>query len=182
MRIRQRINSDIYKSISPTNIAQFTVVEVRDSILERSDMYGNKNTARLFVARQLQILEDAGFIKSDRIGHKKYYSRTPAFFEANFKLIEKKKRTNVSYASKNKQQKPVVIDLENEKTDIEAKLAITLAEVDEYKILMARSGELKQLLSPSYSAATQKAAALMAKLNVWSSAIDLIKHSRSTAC
>ncbi|MFA0338888.1 hypothetical protein AB4488_10400 [Vibrio breoganii] len=182
MRTQQRINSDIYQSISRTDITQFTVVEVRNSILERSNMYGNKNTARLFVARQLQALENAGFIKSELIGHKKYYSKTGKFVQSSFKLIQKNKRTKPAPSTKDKQQKPISIDLENEKTGIEAELAITLAEVDEYKVLMMRSRELKKLLKPSYSVTTQKAAVLMAKLNVWSNAIELIKHSRSAAC
>ncbi|MBL4828898.1 MAG: hypothetical protein JKY55_03240 [Aliivibrio sp.] len=50
MQKQQRLNSDIYKFVSQPEIVQFTVIEVRDNVLEHSDMYGNKNTTRLFVA------------------------------------------------------------------------------------------------------------------------------------
>ena len=182
MSTQQRINSDIYQSISQPEVTQFTVVDVRDYILENSDMYGNKNTARLFSARQLQKLEDIGLIESVGRGRHKVYSKSDDFFRANFKFVDKKRKTSIPKTAEVQRNRPIAIELESEKNHIEAELAITLAEVDEYKVLMARSGELNELLRPSYSVTAQKAAALMAKLNVWTSAIELIRHNRSATC
>lgn len=179
---QQRVDNNIYQYISPNEVTDFTVVEVRDWILEHSDMYGNKNNAGLFVTRQLQSLKEAGLITQKRAGRKATYFKSDRFFEANFKLVSKKRRKRSTQKPIMQQKKHIVVELENEKTNIEAELAITLAEVNEYKVLMARSNDLNKLLKPSCSERAQKAAVLMAKLNVWTSTIELIRLNRSELC
>ena len=66
--------------------------------------------------------------------------------------------------------------------DIESNLTIALAEVDEYKILMNRSKGLHNLLHTSHTEAVKKAAALVAKLNVWTNAIELLKEQEVKSC
>ncbi|MFA0566015.1 hypothetical protein AB4559_20120 [Vibrio sp. 10N.222.51.C8] len=182
MRKQYRIDNNIYQYISQPEVTDFTVVGVRDWVLECSSMYGNKNNARLFVARQLDALEKAGLIVCKGAGRKKAFFRSERFFEAKFKSIAKQKRNKKINESPFPQQTSIFIELQNEKASIEAELAITLAEVDEYKVLMARSSDLNKLLKKSYLEATQKAAALMAKLNVWTRTMKLIRLDESTLC
>ncbi|MGR5339140.1 hypothetical protein ACPV50_04395 [Vibrio astriarenae] len=182
MSKQYRIDSNIYEFISQTEVSVFTVIEVRNWVIKYSDTYGNKTNARQFVARQLDSLEASGLIFAENLGRKKVYSKSPQFFAADFKIIVKKKRNQKAMESVTSQKSPIFEELQKEKTNIEAELAITLAEVDEYKALMDRSSDLNRLLKASYSEATQKSATLVAKLNVWTHTMSLLTLNRPSAC
>ncbi|AYO17542.1 hypothetical protein D0812_24615 [Vibrio owensii] len=177
-----RIDSNIYQYISPPEATDFTILEVRDWVLKCSDMYGSKSAARLFVARQLEALVKVGLISVNSSGRKKTFSKTAYFNEDKIKIVTKKQRTKKEVLPVHSHDKSIFNELRNERADIEAELAITLAEVDEYKALMARSNALNTLLKASYSEATQKAATLMAKLNVWTHTISLMQLDRKSPC
>ncbi|MGR5488906.1 hypothetical protein ACPV5F_23965, partial [Vibrio alfacsensis] len=59
---------------------------------------------------------------------------------------------------------------------------ITLEEIKEYKTLMKRSRELRRLLDEPHSNATNKAALLVAKLNVWSEALNRLSQIELVSC
>ncbi|MFA0256014.1 hypothetical protein AB4481_16115 [Vibrio breoganii] len=182
MSKQYRIDNNIYEFISQTEVSVFTVIEVRNWVIKCSDSYGNKARARQFVARQLDSLEASGLIFAKNLGRKKVYSKSAQFFAADFKMILKKKRNQQAMTSVTSQKSLIFKELQKEKANIEAELAITLAEVDEYKALMDRSSDLNRLLKASYSEATQKSASLVAKLNVWTHTMSLLKLNRPSAC
>ncbi|MDF5081806.1 hypothetical protein [Vibrio parahaemolyticus] len=177
-----RLDSNIYQYVSQPDITDFTIVEVRDWVLECSDTYGNKDTARLFVARQIETLVDAGLLSVKRFGKKKKFFKTERFRQSALKVVTKRKRAQKEGTPSVSKNMSLLHELLSEKTNIEAELAITLAEVDEYKALMARSNDLTKLLNESYSETTQKAAALMAKLNVWTHTLSLIQREEPSPC
>ncbi|WP_305811985.1 hypothetical protein [Photobacterium leiognathi] len=78
MNKKHRINGDIYQILCLPSLNYFSVIEIRNSIQSNTNKYGNKNNARLFVARQLQSLLEAGLIISKGTGRKKY-SLKPIF-------------------------------------------------------------------------------------------------------
>lgn len=185
MNNQHRINGDIYQILSLPSLNYFSVIEIRNSIQSNTNKYGNKNNARLFVARQLQSLLEAGLITSKGTGRKKVFAKTDLFYKTDFKLIDK--RTYGETLIANKQQDDngrslISTELEKERKDIEAELTVTLAEIEEYKGLMRRSDELSSLILPLYSETTQKAATLMAKLNVRSGVLDLLRNKEASIC
>lgn len=185
MNNQHRINGDIYQILSLPSLNYFSVIEIRNSIQSNTNKYGNKNNARLFVARQLQSLLEAGLIISKGTGRKKVFAKTDLFYKTDFKLIDK--RTYGETFIANKQQDDngrslISTELEKERKDIEAELTVTLAEIEEYKGLMRRSDELSSLIRPLYSETTQKAATLMAKLNVRSGVLDLLRNKEASTC
>ncbi|MBY8168088.1 hypothetical protein KW507_15545 [Vibrio fluvialis] len=185
MNTKHRINSDIYQTLSLPSLNHFSVIDVRNSIQSNSNRYGNNNNARLFVTRQLQSLVEAGLIVCKGSGRKKVFTKTDLFHKADFELVDKRNsgRTLVKKAQQNdNRHSSIFAELEKERTDIEAELTVTLAEIEEYKNLMRRSDELNSLLRPAYSETAQKAATLMAKLNVRSSVLDLLRRKETSAC
>ncbi len=179
---QHRLDSNIYQYVSQPDITDFTIIEVRDWVLERSDTYGSKDTARLFVARQIEALVDAGLISMKRFGKKKKFFKTKRFSQSELQIVTKKKKPQKEATPSVSKNVSLLHELSSEKTNIEAELAITLAEIDEYKALMARSNALTKLLNESYTETTQKAAALMAKLNVWTHTLSLIQREESSPC
>ncbi|NOH53645.1 hypothetical protein F0266_11925 [Vibrio coralliilyticus] len=176
-----RINHDVYKAITCFSTNNFRVTDVRKYIQSHSDAYGSVSNARQFVARQLDKLEKAGLVVSQGSRHNKTYSKTRAFNEVRFDL--KEKRLTGSQMSTTKcQSTPIYTALQQEKSDIEAELTITLEELKEYKILMKRSNELCRLLNEPHLNATKKAASLVAKLNVWSEALKRLRKSELIPC
>ncbi|EHK8998485.1 hypothetical protein KCU36_001743 [Vibrio vulnificus] len=185
MNTRHRINSDIYQILSLPSLNHFSVIEIRNSIQSKSNKYGNNNNARLYVARQIQSLEEAGLIISKGTGRKKVFTKTELFHKTDFEPIDK--RTSDASLMKKTQEddnnhSSISAELEKERTDIEVELTVTLAEIEEYKNLMRRSDELNSLLRPSYSETAQKAATLMAKLNVRSGVLDLLRSKEASTC
>lgn len=185
MNTKYRINSDIYQILSLPSLNHFSVIEIRNNIQSKSNKYGNNNNARLYVARQIQSLEEAGLIISKGTGRKKVFTKTELFHKTDFEPIDKR-TSNASLMNKTQQHdynhSSIYAELEKEKTDIETELTVTLAEIEEYKDLMKKSDELSSLLRPSYCETTQKAATLMAKLNVRSSVLDLLRNKEAPAC
>ncbi|MCC4222432.1 hypothetical protein LL295_02770 [Vibrio campbellii] len=182
MTKKVRVNRDIYEIISLPSMSEFRVTQIRNLITEKSGHYSNKDTARLYVARQLENLEKQGVLKSQGLRHNKTYKKTCMFAEANFILKDKRvstKRSNNGGPIDSASVKSMLID---EKKDIESNLTIALAEIDEYKLLMSRSKSLHNLLLPSHTDAVNNAAALVAKLNVWTDAIKLVTQQEEKSC
>ncbi|MGR5556320.1 hypothetical protein ACQKQC_08475 [Vibrio fortis] len=176
-----RINRDVYEAITHPATNNFCVTEVRKHIQSVSDAYGNASNARQFVARQLDKLLKAGLVVSQGSKQNKVYSKTNAFNETKFEL--KDKRTRRSKVSNIRlKSTPIYATLQQEKSDIEAELTITLEEIKEYKTLMKRSKELYRLLDEPHLNATKKAALLVAKLNVWSEALKRLSKNEPMPC
>lgn len=176
-----QINRDVYEAITHPTISNFCVSEIRKQIQSVSDAYGSVSNARQFVARQLDKLEKAGLAVSRGSKHNKVYSKTSAFHETKFELKDKRTRSS-RVANTSLKSTPMYTTLQREKSDIEAELTITLEEIKEYKTLMKRSRELRRLLDEPHSNATNKAALLVAKLNVWSEALKRLNQIELVSC
>ncbi|ABU74108.1 hypothetical protein [Vibrio campbellii] len=182
MTKKVQVNRDIYEIISLPSVSEFRVTQIRNLITKKSGHYSNKNTARLYVARQLESLEKQGVLKSQGLRHNKTYRKTDMFADANFILKDKrvsKKRPDNSGPLNSASVKSMLMD---EKKDIESNLTIALAEINEYKLLMSRSKSLHNLLLSSHLDAVNKAAVLVAKLNVWTDAIKLVTKQDVKSC
>ncbi|MGR5096002.1 hypothetical protein ACPV5O_26075 [Vibrio maritimus] len=176
-----RINRDVYEAINNPAISNFCVSDIRKHIQSVSDTYGSVSNARQFVARQLDKLEKAGLAVSRGSKQNKVYSKASAFHETKFELKDKRTRRS-RVANTCFDSTPLYTTLQREKSDIEAELTITLEEIKEYKTLMNRSKELRRLLDEPHSNATNKAALLVAKLNVWSEALKRLSRSEPLSC
>ncbi|MGR5302926.1 MULTISPECIES: hypothetical protein [Vibrio] len=177
-----RVNRDIYEIISLPSMSEFRVTQIRNLIAKNSEHYSNKDTARLYVARQLERLEKQGLLESQGVRHNKIYKKTSMFAVANFILREKRVKTKRTKNVKSSDATSEKFKLIDEKKDIESSLTITLAEIDEYKLLMNRSKSLHNLLHTSHADAVKKAATLVAKLNVWTNTIKLVTEQEATLC
>ncbi|MEZ8742044.1 hypothetical protein AB6E21_18550 [Photobacterium swingsii] len=183
MATKHRLNRDIYHILSQPELESFSIAEVRVSLQKHSNLYNNKNSDYLFVARQLQSLFDKGLLNCEIRGRNKRYTKTAAFYQTEFKLREKRvSRARLCEPVQEESQGLIYHTLEIEKVDIETELTLALAEIEEYKKLMQRSNELHELLTPSYARATRKSGALMAKLNVLVEAIGLARQSCVSEC
>lgn len=182
MNKKHRINREIYQTLSQSSLNHFSVIGVRNSIQANSSHFGNSNNARLYVSRQLHLLEKLGLMSSKGSGRSKVFSKTALFHETEFELVDKRSTKSQTTQRVTTDQSAVGTTLEKEKHDIEAELTVTLAEIDEYKKLMNRSEELSHLLKPSYLSTTRKSALLLAKLNVWSDALRVIQENKDATC
>ncbi|WP_214249186.1 hypothetical protein, partial [Vibrio campbellii] len=90
MTKKVQVNRDIYEIISLPSVSEFRVTQIRNLITKKSGHYSNKNTARLYVARQLESLEKQGVLKSQGLRHNKTYRKTDMFADANFILKDKR--------------------------------------------------------------------------------------------
>ncbi|MCG9685041.1 hypothetical protein L1D31_21195 [Vibrio sp. Isolate23] len=150
-----RINRDVYKAITHPSMSSFRVTDVRKHIQSHSDSYGSVSNARQLVARELDKLEKAGLAVGQGTRHNKTYSKTSAFNEMRFDLKEKRLISS-KVATAKSPLRSIHSTLQQEKSDIEAELTITLEELKEYKILKKRSRELCRLLDEPHSNAAKK--------------------------
>lgn len=180
MSNKVRINRFVYEALTSKNSYIFTVIDIRDCILMKSHAFGSKQATRLFVTRQLEKLEKIGLIVSNGHGRDKHYSISEQFHETQFELVDKRLISKPDMTNQIQKKTSIYRELEQEKMDIESELTLALAEIQEYNNLMQRSDELKGLLESSYSSVTKKAASLLAKFNVWSTAISLTKQDTTS--
>lgn len=86
MNKKHRINREIYQTLSQSSLNHFSVIEVRNSIQANSSRFGNSNNARLYVSRQLHLLEKLGLMSSKGSGRSKVFSKQHCFMKQNLSL------------------------------------------------------------------------------------------------
>lgn len=180
MAIVYRVNRDILEILNSLESSPFTIPQIRDLLMAHSERYTDKNVTRLFVARHIQSLELKGLISTSSLGRRKQYIKTLKFHNCHFQLIDTRPHRSNSCIGSIQNTASTSSDLtylEKEKSELNEKLNITLAEIEEYKKLMKRSDLVYQLVNPYYIEATERAATLLGRLNAWNNALEAISQN-----
>ncbi|BCN24789.1 MULTISPECIES: hypothetical protein [Vibrio] len=172
---KHRINRDVYEALAPKELQSFTVNDVRNSLRNTSAEYSDPLSLRVFVAREVKKLVDAGVVIGLGNQRNRIYHKTPLFYEIDFYLTQRRYRKKKSGGA----EKEAVIELlQYEKNNLERERSTIETEVEEYQLLIERSEELGVLLSPLLQTAQDKLSGIVTRLNVRTQAINLITEMK----
>jgi hypothetical protein len=129
-----------------------------------------------------------GFLHASGENREKKYKKTSLFNQVVFESKPLKKRRTVKVDDKNtvlleepKSENKASL-LKKECNEIQANLAVSLAEVEEYKFLMGRFPEVSSLLAPVFTKEKERSVLLLAKLNTRTYLLKALKSQKDVKC
>jgi len=178
------LHEDVYNLLIIENINNFTVSEIRDFLMSKSECFNEESETRRYIYRVIcKLTKLELLIKHASSAIKKIkYTKSEAFFTANF-VIKATEKTSIEQAEKTKLINDVVPGINDdfinnifkEKQSHEAELAITLSEVEEFKALIQRFPSKNKLFRPCYLETRERSAQLLGKVNALNKVLSIIK-------
>ncbi|EPD5572293.1 hypothetical protein ACSBYH_001559 [Vibrio parahaemolyticus] len=160
-----RINPHMFNLLIEKGMDGFSVIEARDTLLNSDVTFPSKDDARKYIYKQLLSFEEKGWLSVVGTQRSKRYHQT-----SEFKVLKVEPR--VARNSKVKADSTAIqisetslTALEQEKKKYEGELAITLGEIEEYQSLLTRFPHCRQKMQPLFSAARERSAKLLGKIN-----------------
>ena len=188
MKSAVKLHPYTYNLLIERDFDLFSSTHLRDALLKISDEYLHVTEATKFVRRQLHRLETLGFIHKieDNSGRSKVlYKKTESFYSTTF-IAGKIPKNSCLKVVTEKMKSPVQDDdvflanLNHEKVIHEAKLAVVLSEIEEYKSLMHRFPYRKKELMDFYEQAKNHSAKLLGRVTALSKVLGLRTEGQST--
>lgn len=180
MKSAVKIHPYTHKLLTENDFALFSVNQFRDALLELTNKSAHKNEARRFVCRQLQRLEALGLVrKVEGTGPKKLYEKTDLFEQTKFLTGKIPKNSCLTQPSEKVQLVKLddgfsLNDIKKDKSIHEAKLAVVLGEIEEYRSLMNRFPQRKQYFVNLFHEAKNQSADLLGRATALSKVLELL--------
>nr|USN27210.1 transcriptional regulator VspR [synthetic construct]VVV03653.1 Transcriptional regulator VspR [Aliivibrio wodanis] len=184
MSNKVKLNEVVFKILIENKLDGFTVSDMRDSVLEVSDLFESKEAAGTFAYRQIFALEKKKLLaKSEKVDGKKLtYYQTELLLNSqvtmkSYEFKERAKRTSVipkaSISSKEKPISELLKAVTKQKTQYEAELTMVLSETEEVKHVMSSFPDESTHLQALYLDLRNQSATLCGKVNALTKIIQL---------
>ncbi|GFK55884.1 hypothetical protein [Vibrio cholerae] len=172
----QKINAFMHNLLIENEMDNFSLVEIKDALLDIEEFASTGQDAHKFVYRQVWGLEKKGWLNSDGIGREKRYMQTDLFKGLNLVSRPMPVKVNqVSDAPRAQQDKYNI--LINERNECEGELEIILGEIEEYRSLNQRFPELSLQITPLLKNARERSALLLGKINVLTNVLNSLNEN-----
>ncbi|MDF2152882.1 hypothetical protein [Vibrio sp. CAU 1672] len=178
MKKTAKLNPYMFKLLIEKEMNNFSVIEIRNALMECDVVFADKEEARKFVYKQLLSLKNKGWLSTTGVHRRKRYLVTDNFRACSFEARAQRK---VSSAIKSSVMVSKTFDIVlKEKKKYEGELAITLGEIEEYQSLAARFPQDKATILPLFDSAKDRSAKLLGKINALSNWIHATKGEVQT--
>ncbi|EPT0779554.1 hypothetical protein ACVOPT_002861 [Enterobacter hormaechei] len=180
MKSAVKIHPYTHKLLTENDFVFFSVNQLRDALLELTNKSTHKDEARRFVCRQLQRLEALGLVrKIEGGGPKKRYEKTDIFERTKFVTGKIPKNSCLTQPCEKVQPAKsddgfFLNDIKKDKSINEAKLAVVLGEIEEYRSLMDRFPQRKKYLMDLMHEAKNQSADLLGRVTALSKVLELL--------
>ncbi|PWI34235.1 hypothetical protein DI392_03715 [Vibrio albus] len=188
MKQIKKLSLPIYNLLINNELNDFSVIQARDELQKSEYRFSDDNEARLYIYRQLHRLVANGLLQTEGEERDKKYRKTELFDQTRFavKLVKK----HIVHKSTSRTVPDVEVSkvsnktdvLEKECTEIQANLSVSLAEVEEYRQLMLRFPETRELLSSVFHEEKERSVRLLAQLNTRNYLLNALKSEVDTSC
>jgi hypothetical protein len=181
-----KLNEVVFKILIENKLDGFTVSDMRNSVLEVSDLFESKEAAGTFAYRQITGLENKQLVlKSSKMKGKQItYSQTKLLLNSEitvkpYEFKKRAKRTSVIskatalIPSKKKSISELLKTVIKQKTQYEAELTMVLSETEEVKHVMSSFPDESTHLQALYLDLRNQSATLCGKVNALTKIIQL---------
>ncbi|MCG3726950.1 hypothetical protein [Vibrio cincinnatiensis] len=175
----------MYNLLIEKNMDNFSILQARDELLKSTGRFSDETEARKFIHRQVHHLASKGYLVILGTGRQKRFKKTELFHKTNFSVrTENPKSVKIKEESNEPPTKRLDdhIVLIKERNQYQGELAISLAEAEEYKALLGRFPDRSTLLFQLHSAAKEKAATILGKMNAVNALIASIEQDGNQTC
>lgn len=153
----------------------FSVLELRNASLSLKGTPSDLIEARKIIYRQILRFKANDWLYSEGKNRTKRYYVTEKFKALTAELNSKKQTSCIDDT-----HTPNYSVLNDERSQYQGELEITLGEIDEYKSLVTRFPELQATLNYQLSTARLRSAKLLGKVNALNKVLISIKLKQST--
>ncbi|HDB1440011.1 TPA: hypothetical protein O6E29_003066 [Vibrio cholerae] len=172
----QKINAFMHKLLIENEMDNFSLVEIKDALLDIEEFASTGQDAHKFVYRQVWGLEKKGWLNAEGIGREKRYMQTDLFKGLKFATRSMPVTINRVADVPTVQQGKYNI-LINERNECEGELEIILGEIEEYRSLNQRFPELTLQITPLLKNARERSALLLGKINVLTNVVNSLNEN-----
>jgi hypothetical protein len=178
------LHKDVYNLLIVENINNFTVSEIRNALMYKSEYFNDENETRRYIYRVICKLTKLKLLikNANSTINKIKYTKSEAFVTANFvvKLTEEISNEQAKKAQPINHVVPginddFINDILKKKQNHEAELAITLSEVEEFKDLIQRFPSKNKLFRRFYLETRERSAQLLGKVNALNKVLSTLK-------
>jgi hypothetical protein len=188
MNREKKLSQPMYNLLITNNLNDFTVTQARDQLQKTEYAFSDGVAARKFIYCQLLRLVATGFLHASGENREKKYKKTNLFNQFVFasKPVKKRKSdkiddTNTVLLEEPKSEIKASL-LKKECNEIQANLAVSLAEIDEYRDLMNRFPEAKNLLATVFRQEKERSVKLLAQLNTRTYLLNALQVQVGAKC
>lgn len=172
------MNPYMFNLLIKREMDNFSVVEIRDALMECAPIFEDKEQARKYVYRQLLSFERKGWLVSTGFRRDKRYLLTKQFHSRSFEPRKSSKEKSISASSEEIENTIGVLN--QEKTQYEGELSIVLSELEEYQSLLVRFPSNTVILKPMFEATKDRTAKLLGKINALTNCIHAARSDSFT--
>ncbi|EGR3453987.1 hypothetical protein CGH61_18910 [Vibrio parahaemolyticus] len=173
-----KMNPHMFNLLIEREMDNFSVVEIRDALMECAPIFEDKEQARKYVYRQLLSFERKGWLASTGSRRDKRYLLTKKFHSQSFEPRKSSKEKTIS--ARSEEIENTIGVLNQEKTQYEGELSIVLSELEEYQSLLVRFPSNTVILKPMFDATKDRTAKLLGKINALTNCIHATRTGAST--
>jgi hypothetical protein len=173
-----KMNPYMFNLLIKREMDNFSVVEIRDALMECAPIFEDKEQARKYVYRQLLSFERKGWLVSTGFRRDKRYLLTKQFHSRSFEPRKSSKEKSISASSEDIENTIGVLN--QEKTQYEGELSIVLSELEEYQSLLVRFPSNTVILKPMFEATKDRTAKLLGKINALTNCIHAARSDSFT--
>lgn len=170
-----KMNPYMFNLLIEKKMDNFSVVEIRDVLMECAPLFEDKEQARKYVYRQLLSFERKGWLISAGIRREKRYFLTKKFHSQSFEPRISSKNQSIPVLH---EEIAITMDvLIHEKTQCEGELAVVIGEIEEYQSLLVRFPSNSMMFMPMFDATKERSAKLLGKINALAKCIHAAKKN-----
>lgn len=170
-------HQDIIKILIDLKSKEFNIPTVRDCLLATTMQEKKNGTVRLFVSRHLNAMVKDGFLITSGTRHKKVFRKTKLFEQL---VTVSKENLNDNTQVTSTVEIPIkpesyICELDKIKDRLNAELAILLAEIDEYRAIMARFPQTQEKVRHLHKKSAQQSVTLTGQITAITKTIELLQ-------
>jgi septal ring factor EnvC (AmiA/AmiB activator) len=164
----------ITDSIIKNNKDEFNISDIRDLLLASTMRDKSKGCVRMFVSKQLNIMVKQGMLTTSGNNRNKLFRKTQLFEQFNTSENEELEHNKANTGCMTKPGS-YVDQLNKTRSKLNAELAMLIAEMDEYRSIIAQFPQTKEKVSKLYEESTQHSATLTGQITAISKTIEVLQ-------
>lgn len=152
---------------------EFKISDIRDFLLATTMQNKSKDNARVFVSKNLNSMVEQGLLAISGSRRNKVFSKTSLFNQINLADDQYPEPIETTVPTEPKLVTDIA-ELEKKRSRFNAELAILIAEIDEYRSIIAQFPQAQRQVRKLHEDSTQHSVTLTGKITAITKTIELL--------
>ncbi len=168
------VHQDIIDFFNKSDADEFRIPDIRNFLLATTMQAKSKDNVRMFVSKQLNAMVKQELLTTKGNLRNKVFRKTPRFAEFKTMVNDGQERNEI--------QTPITIkpatylcELGKIRSRLNGELAILIAEMDEYRSIMAQFPQTEEKVRRLHKESTQRSATITGQITALTKTIELLQ-------